>query len=364
MRMPVEYSRLFGPFFYPEVYGPPNFLLSSFSKEALGVGFVLPVGKVVTKTLHDKTLVYNVDSYKSISKVAEATNGTVLTPFLGQRVLYTQEEVTGFTHPTPGVSKIDSFTFRPSQGITRSDVYLDLLKTTNYLSVSNSDAIVALSRHTRSLTISGVPDYKNSWLSRPYVYDENATVHDNYLDFIENSRKANLSMVEHDHNGDHEFKWRYFVWLLEHLKCPEGPTQFRKMAEQKVFSFKLYNEINSLGGDERKAKFAYLYAISTLDKFTIHSVRFDDVRYFEQHLADIARKVKRDLNDLYPGMANVVVGSTSSGFDYFASVVQNNLKFHVELDVLVPLYDYYHQKYLTGVFFPVDYGTIKLDCRD
>jgi hypothetical protein len=143
-------------------------------------------------------LLYNLDRVEAPNFIK-----TVMDPLI-------KKVVGGKVEPFPAQ------TFRPCQGMTFVNTFVDFVKSTNYLAITNSDARVAFSRHKNFLMFSHVPKYDVNWFSSNYDFFVQRTVRQNYAAFIANINPRAGFNFNLDHHGDHALKWRFFVWMLEY----------------------------------------------------------------------------------------------------------------------------------------------------
>jgi len=288
MRMSTAYNSVFGKFFYPEVYGDAD--MSVLELPDLRVMFLEVEGGGVAKTHVENyaNFVYNEEYVHTVIDVMEnftpttfvdpdtgfVTNGNgILTPFLGQKLVYAPDAsvAPGFAAMVADVSKdhkpgkSTACTFRPSQGMTFANVFIDFVKTTNFLAITNSDARVAFSRHKDYLMFSHMPRYDRSWFSRQFIYDDVGSIRQNYAEFLACINRNYGFNFCYDHHGDHVVKWRFFVWLLEyHFAVRHGidksTTTFGSLSKLRpVRGSGLADVLRQAGADKKKFEAAVEY---------------------------------------------------------------------------------------------------------
>jgi len=247
--MPDLYNGIFGAFFYSEVKTDIVVKFGTDYNAYFLNDQVVPPNVVAFNRRKSGTYVFDLQSAVALLKRINQDRNflssfpgdvSIITPFLGQKLLYdgSHQDDPDFqdyfdTLLSRNVklkdAQIDSavdyignysnscksYTMRPVQGSTISNVVVDFVRATNFQSITNSDAIVFLSRHTKSLWFTRVPSFSPSWFSGPFFYDDSQTINSNYKRFVLNiSNNTGVTYLP-DHNSDHPFKWRFFIWILE-----------------------------------------------------------------------------------------------------------------------------------------------------
>jgi hypothetical protein len=280
MRMPECFSNLFGSFFYSEVhkqcslhFDRPIIVSGSgefgnyemaYSKHYF-LNFVRKT-KVDIKYVQGESSPYVIDPEAAIDMILLANlcggNVGLIVPFLGQQMLLTGKyreskplmNAIVADHAMPDL--IEGFTaktIRTCQGDTYHYSYLDLVKQTNFLSITNSDAIVALSRHTTLLTIITCPTYDAHWFAKAFVFNQHATISDNFNAFLKCLNDHVYYVFPTDHVGMSPFRWRFFIWCLELVCFQDKSCVFEKLANlNPIRVFNLDNFLGQLGSDLRR----------------------------------------------------------------------------------------------------------------
>jgi len=236
MRMPTHYTRLFGAIFYHQFHCYDNYFWDKNVDYGIQVLKVGGEAKTV-KNNNGQSVVYNLSSAIELSK----GDGDILivTPYIGQAALYNQDaDVLMGTHIpkelTNKVKKVNATTFRASQGSQADIVKVDMVRRGGFLSFTNHAAVVAFSRHKSQLVLSDVPTFKREWLGKKFIFDDAASIQNNYARFMDSIRSRNYYWGGVKIGWDHPLKWRFFCWVLEHIVSVKTSNKrgktFAKMA--------------------------------------------------------------------------------------------------------------------------------------
>jgi len=314
MRMPVNYTKLFGALFYNEIYGSDYRVdYTKDYKIDFVDGYIDTTDDDVTRieAIDGHEFVINPVSLINIERSAYmAENATIITPFLGQNVLH-KREWDRFSESSAQLAKQkndlmkkvlddpfpNSYTSVVSQGATFQNVFIDFVKHTLFRGMTNHTACVMFSRHTETLTFSFVPKINKIWLSGPFKYDDNKTVVSNYISFINNISASSFGRLLKlgDKNAfESPLKWRFFVALLEHIWHKQNArggticTMFSKLAKVKQSngmknSYKA--AIYTLTDDQAKYELL-LKALADKVKIKASEDMFDDWHHYSLYRMD------------------------------------------------------------------------------
>jgi hypothetical protein len=242
MRMPQAYTEIFGAIFYPELECYQGVKIDYAKDYSYTVHNSPGRGKTrYEKNSLGESVIFNEDVARGFAPIVNK-GSMVVTPYVGQAALYSRNEeaFVGLKVNFVGIPRATASTFRAAQGSESDVVLVDLVKSSCFLSVTNSSADVALSRHKRHIHISHVPDVTMEWMDQHYHFDVNKTVRQNFINFINIIHRRNYHWGNPPSGWDHPIKWRFFIWMLEHvqsMKCHKSPGRsFNIMARGKLIT--------------------------------------------------------------------------------------------------------------------------------